>query len=96
MPAVEDEKAVQGATMEITVSRQDLLRELTATQRPDLTASGKTLTPKTHEGQVHTIARSRLPDHPNVHTNRFSLHPKVLFPFHFGHGFAACGNTRQL
>jgi DNA polymerase-3 subunit beta len=32
MPAVEEEKAVQGATMEITVSRQDLLRELTATQ----------------------------------------------------------------
>ena len=33
MPAgVEQEKAVQGATMEITVSRQDLLRELTATQ----------------------------------------------------------------
>jgi DNA polymerase-3 subunit beta len=32
MPAVEEEKAVQGATMEISVSRQDLLRELTATQ----------------------------------------------------------------
>ena len=33
MPAgVEQEKAVQGTTMEITVSRQDLLRELTATQ----------------------------------------------------------------
>jgi DNA polymerase-3 subunit beta len=33
MPAgVEQEKSVQGATMEITVSRQDLLRELTATQ----------------------------------------------------------------
>ncbi|MGC2639806.1 MAG: DNA polymerase III subunit beta [Acidobacteriaceae bacterium] len=33
MPAgVEQEKAVQGATMEISVSRQDLLRELTATQ----------------------------------------------------------------
>src|ERR1700748_511592 len=32
MPAVEEEKAVQGATMEITVSRQDLVRELTATQ----------------------------------------------------------------
>ena len=33
MPAgVEQEKAVQGATMEIGVSRQDLLRELTATQ----------------------------------------------------------------
>jgi DNA polymerase-3 subunit beta len=33
MPAsVEQEKAVQGATMEIVVSRQDLLRELTATQ----------------------------------------------------------------
>src|ERR1700761_8185951 len=32
MPAVDEEKAVQGATMEITVSRQDLLRELTATQ----------------------------------------------------------------
>ncbi len=32
MPAVDEEKAVQGATMEISVSRQDLLRELTATQ----------------------------------------------------------------
>ncbi len=33
MPAgVEQEKAVQGAAMEIAVSRQDLLRELTATQ----------------------------------------------------------------
>jgi DNA polymerase III subunit beta len=33
MPAgVEQEKTVQGATMEISVSRQDLLRELTATQ----------------------------------------------------------------
>ena len=33
MPAeVEQEKAVQGAAMEISVSRQDLLRELTATQ----------------------------------------------------------------
>ena len=33
MPAgVEQEKAIQGAAMEITVSRQDLLRELTATQ----------------------------------------------------------------
>ena len=32
MPAVEEEKGVQGATMEIAVSRQDLLRELTATQ----------------------------------------------------------------
>ena len=32
MPAVEEEKAVQGATMEITVGRQDLLRELRATQ----------------------------------------------------------------
>lgn len=32
MPAVEEEKGVQGATMEISVSRQDLLRELTATE----------------------------------------------------------------
>src|ERR1700679_2023141 len=33
MPAsVEQEKAVQGATMEIVVSKQELLRELTATQ----------------------------------------------------------------
>jgi DNA polymerase III subunit beta len=32
MPAVDEDKAVQGATMEISVSRQDLLRELTATQ----------------------------------------------------------------
>ena len=33
MPAgVEQEKAVQGGAMEIAVSRQELLRELTATQ----------------------------------------------------------------
>jgi hypothetical protein len=45
---------------------------------PNLRAGKKTNNPQPSERQVHPIASNGLPYDPNVHTNRFCVHPKVL------------------